>query len=874
MDANGERQSVLPEGRVALLFTDIAGSTALLHDLGETYGDLLDEHDRVLRGIWAQFGGVEVDNEGDAFFVAFANHENAVNAAAEVVHRCRERSWPGGADLRIRVALHSGEPRIRQQRYWGVDVHYAARLCAAGNGGQVILSATMRSAVPDIEVQSLGEHRVKDFPTARELFHLVVDGSRPEDFPAPRTLSQARSNLPTVPGPIVGREDVVADLAARLSGQNDRVLTVTGPGGIGKTRLALAVGERLAGDDTDVLLVELAGALDLNGALLTLADACGIPPGAVDPRQAVIQSLRDQELVLILDNAEHLPEMAAVVADLHAQAHGVRMLVTSQVPLHVRGEQVVPLAPLPPPATGEQDAAEIAGSPAVELFVRLVRAQHPEFRLTQENAADVAELCRAVEGMPLALELAAARAPVVGVARLVARLAEDDDALGRGPRDLPDRQRGLAAALGWTVSLLTEQERVVFAGLGAFAGAWTLEWSELLFEGEIEPADTWEALIRLTEVSLVTQRGDGRFTMPERVRRHAREVLAVSGEESLWRRRHAELLIEHVAGTTADILFDWDRLVADVEDAVDEVLHATSWAAAEDPETLRNLLAAFTIPLSECVGLGALRAMASMVDDGGRECHSRADALFRLAQARLLSLATDTLPQRVDLVASILDYLEVHGTVEDVVLAAEFHFDGLRFSGEYDEAARMSERLLTRPDVAADPRLAALVTRWLVALELEQGHGAEAERLLEALDASGSVLPEQDAHNAHLRGDAAMESGRSADAIGWYARALRSSPVSGYLWSVWTVQSMACGWAALGADATAVELLEAVAATYRERMGSEMILHPATRARTRAPYERLSAEELAEAKARGQALDYPAWRDRALELADELAASG
>ena len=860
MDANGERQSVLPEGRVALLFTDIEGSTALLHGLGDAYGDLLDEHDRVLRGIWAQFGGVEVDNEGDAFFVAFASHENAVNAAAEVVHLCREQSWPGGADLRIRVALHSGEPRVRQQRYWGADVHYAARLCSASSGGQVILSTAMRSAVPDIEVESLGEHRVKDFPTPRELFHLVVDGSRSSDFPAPRTLSQVRSNLPTVPGPIIGREDVVAELAGRLTGQGHRLMTVTGPGGIGKTRLALAVGERLAADGTGVLLVELAGAQDLDGALMAVADACGLPPGAADVRQAVVQSLRGQALVLILDNAEHLPDIAAVVGDLHAHAHDVRMLVTSQVPLHVRGEQVIPLAPLAVPA-------------AVELFVRLVEAQHPEFRLTEENAPEVAELCRAVDGMPLALELAAARAPVVGVARLVAGLAEDDNALGRGPRDLPDRQRGLSAALEWTVSLLTEQERVVFAGLGAFAGAWTLEWAELLFEGEIAASDTWEALIRLTEVSLVQQRGDGRFTMPERVRRHAREVLSASGDESHWHLRHAELLIQHVAGSTAEILYDWERLVADVEDAIDEILHATHWAAAENPETLRELLAAFTIPLSECVGLGALRQMASLVDDGGRGCHSREDALFRLAQARLLSLATDTLPQRVDLVGSILDYLEVHGTVEDVVLAAEFHYDGLRFSGAFDQAQRLIERLLARSDVAADPRLTALVTLWRVNLELELGHGAEAERLLESLEASGSVLPEQDSHTAHLRGDAAMESGRHVDAIRWYARSLESSPVSGYLWSVWTVQSMAAGWAELGADGTAVELLEAVAATYRERMGADVIVPPSLRPGLKAPYERLSSDQVAQARRRGEALDYPAWRDRALELAAELAAS-
>lgn len=858
---------------MALLFTDIVGSTAMLHDLGEVYGDVLDEHDRLLRQVWREHGGIEVDNEGDAFFVVFDDHERAVAAAADVVRRSRAHTWPGGADVRIRVSLHSGEPRVRGTRYWGVDVNYAARLCRTAHGGQVIVSAALRSVVPDLPVESLGEHGVKDFPTPRELFHLVVDGSVPDDFPPPQTPNVVRSNLPTVANPIFGRDDMVADLADRVGRQDVRAITVTGPGGVGKTRLALAVGEQVAGTGTAVLFVELAGVLDLEAATQAAADAVGVPSGVPDLRAAVARHLADEPTLLILDNAEHLPELPELVRDLLTHTSRLWLLVTSQAPLHVRGEQVVPLQPLELPAPRLGDAAEIAASPAVRMFVSLAAAQHPDFRLTQANAAEIGELVRAVEGVPLALELAAARAPVIGVPRLTAALAGDDEALGRGPRDLPPRQRGLSAALAWTISLLSDRERTVFAGLGAFAGAWSVDWAEHLFASEIEPAETWEVLVRLTEVSLVTQRGDGRFSMAERVRRQARQLLTASGREAHWRRRHAHLLVHEVAGTTADILFDWDRLVADVEDAVDEVLHAADWAANHDPDTLRELLAAFTIPLSECVGLVALRELAQVVDDE-RACLNREDALFGLAKARLLSLAADTLAHRVDLVGSIIECLEVHGTVEDLVLAAEFQFDGLLFSGAVGDAERLARGLLDRPAVAADPRLRVLVSRWLVTLYLETGNGGEAEALLDSIEAEGAVLPEQEAHTAHLRGDAALESQRYREALGWYARALRGSPETGFLWSVWTVQSMAACWAAAGFHETAVELLEAVRATHRKRIGTELVVPVALRGLVEAPYEKLSPESLAYARGRGAQLDYPAWRLRALELADELSVSG
>ena len=228
----------LPDGRVALLFTDVEGSTALLHELGAAYGEVLDTHDRILRGVWEEFAGVEVDNEGDSFFVVFADHARAVDAVGVAQRRLASEAWPAAAKVRVRMGLHSGEPAIRGQKYWGVDVHYAARLGSAAHGGQVLLSADMRTQVPDAATESLGRHGVKDFPIARELFHLVVDGSNAADFPPPRTQSSTRSNLPTIYAPIIGRDDVLSDLRTRLTGR-DHLVTLVGPGDVGKTRTAV-----------------------------------------------------------------------------------------------------------------------------------------------------------------------------------------------------------------------------------------------------------------------------------------------------------------------------------------------------------------------------------------------------------------------------------------------------------------------------------------------------------------------------------------------------------------------------------------------------------------------------------------------------------
>ena len=578
----------LPGGSVALFFSDIEGSTGLLQALGATYESLLDDHDAIIRSAFERHGGVEVKNEGDAFFAAFADHGAAVSAAVEMQRDLDAHPWPGGCVVKVRMGLHAGQPLLRGRDYWGVDVHYAARLAGAAHGGQVLISDLMRRTVPRSEAVSLGQHGLKDFPAPRELFQLVVDDRGPHDFPPPRTLSAYRNNLPTTYAPLFGRAPVIDEMVRRLAGQ-DKVVSLVGPGGMGKTRVAVAAAEELAPDFPDGLVfVPLAAVAEDDRVPAAIADAVGTARGA-DAEAALVQRLAASRMLVVVDNAEHLPGVAAVITRLVDAAPGCRFLVTTQAPLAVRAERVVALEPLDDPA-------------AIAMF---------RDRAGSLDAADdeVLALCRNLDRVPLALEIAAARVALTGVAGLRSALERDPDhALGSGPHDLPERQRGLRAALAWTTDLLTPSERTVFAGLGAFAEAWTIEQAEALFAAEAE-VDTWAALERLLSLSLLVRRGDGRLSMPERTRRHARAVLADAGEVDRCRRGHAGVVLEALRPRLIEYLLDHRRGLANVADELGEIVHAFDWARVHDLALAARL----------CAGsshmAGALGARASV---GGR----------------------------------------------------------------------------------------------------------------------------------------------------------------------------------------------------------------------------------------------------------------
>ncbi|HLX31172.1 MAG TPA: adenylate/guanylate cyclase domain-containing protein [Gaiellaceae bacterium] len=482
-----------PVGTVTLVFTDIEGSTRLLHKLGQdAYREALAEHRRIVREAFAAHSGYEVDYEGDSFFFAFRSASDALAAVEETLRELE--SGP----IRIRVGIHTGEPGLDPPKYVGLDVHRAARIMSAGHGGQVLLSATTRELL-DREVSDLGEHRLKDFAEPVRLFQL---GS--ERFPALKTLSS--TNLPRPTSSFVGRTEEASAVVALLR-EGARLLTLTGPGGSGKTRLAIeAAGELIPEFRNGVTWVGLSALREPALVIETIGQTLGA-------KDSVADHVGDGELLLLLDNFEQVIEASPELGQLLEACPNLKILVTSRELLRIRSEVEYPVPPL--------ENAE-----AVELFCERSRLDADE---------TIAELCRRLDDLPLALELAAARTSVLSPAQILERLSQRLDLL-KGGRDAETRQQTLRATIEWSHDLLSGMEQALFRRLAVFRGGSTLEAAE-----EVAGADV-DVLQSLVDKSLL-RHGDERFWMLETIREFARERLAASREEPEFRRRHALFFI-------------------------------------------------------------------------------------------------------------------------------------------------------------------------------------------------------------------------------------------------------------------------------------------------------------------------------------------
>jgi len=480
----------LPSGTVTFLFTDVEGSTKLLHELGaEAYAKALAEHRHILRTAFGAHGGVEVDTQGDAFFVAFPTAPGALQAAQEA------QTALASGPIRVRMGLHTGTPHLAEEGYVGVDVHQGARIAAAGHGGQVLLSNETRELAP-IDVTDLGEHRLKDFEGPVSIYQLGA-----ERFPPLKTISN--TNLPRPASSFVGREREVEEVTALLR-DGARLLTLTGPGGSGKTRLAIEAAAELVPEfKAGVFWVGLAPLRDPALVTATIAQTLGAKDGLAD-------HIGERELMLLLDNLEQVVEAAPELASLVEACPNLRLLVTSRELLRVRGEVEYPVLPLAEPE-------------AVELFCARARV---------EPDPTIHALCRALDNLPLALELAAARASVLSPRQILERLSGRLDLL-RGGRDADPRQQTLRATIEWSYELLTPAEQRLFARLAVFRGGCTLEAAEEVAEADLD------TLGSLVDKSLLRHL-DERFRMLETIREYAAERLAASGEAEGLRRRHAE----------------------------------------------------------------------------------------------------------------------------------------------------------------------------------------------------------------------------------------------------------------------------------------------------------------------------------------------
>jgi predicted ATPase/class 3 adenylate cyclase len=484
----------LPSGTVTFLFTDIERSTQLLRELGaERYADALAAHRQALRQAFEHHGGVEVDTQGDACFVAFPTAAGAIAAAADAQHALEQ------LPLQVRIGIHSGEPLVTEEGYVGLDVHRAARIAAVGHGGQILVSESTRALVDDAALRSLGEHRLKDLIRAEPIYQLG-DGA----FPPLRSLNA--TNLPVASSALIGRSRELEELTALLR-DSVRAVTLTGPGGSGKTRLAVQVGAELADEfAAGVFFVPLASVADPDLVVTTLTTATG----AHD-----LAELARWKTLLVVDNFEHVLDAAPAIAELLSAAAEVRVLATSRAPLRIAGEREYPVDPLP-----DEDA--------MTLLVERARAVRPGF----EPDDAVAEICRRLDGLPLALELAAPRLRSLGARALLERLDRRLPLLTSGRRDAPTRQRTLRATIEWSHDLLDAELRRGFRRLAVFSGTFDADSAEAVGVELVE-------LDGLVEASLLKPIGSDRFLMLETIREFALEQLAQSGEEEELRRRHA-----------------------------------------------------------------------------------------------------------------------------------------------------------------------------------------------------------------------------------------------------------------------------------------------------------------------------------------------
>jgi predicted ATPase/class 3 adenylate cyclase len=582
--------TALPTGTVTFLFTDIEGSTRLLQDLGERYGEVRDAHAAILRRAIRDGHGVEVSTEGDSFFAAFASPAAAVRAAVAAQRGLAGHRWPPGFPVRVRMGLHTGEGALGGDNYSGIDVNRAARVAGAASGGQVIVSDPTRVLVEHdlpggVSLRDLGTHRLKDLNLPMRLHDLVVAGL-PADFPAPRTLDARPGNLPAPLTSFVGREEETAE-AVRLLGRA-RLLTLTGAGGSGKTRLALHVAARLRPGHRDgAFFADLSSVTDPDLVPPVLARAVGVPEAAGRPVLAALcDHLRDRELLLVADNFEQVAEAGVVLERLLEAAPGLRGLVTSRVVLGVVGEQELVVPPLDLPDLRRlPDPVALGHTEAVRLFVERAQAVRPAFRLTGDNAPAVAEICARLDGLPLAIELAAIRIKVLTPTQILPRLERRLSLLTGGARTLPDRQRTLRGAIAWSHDLLTDAERRLFARLSVFAGGWTLESAEAVCDPGGLGLDVLDGLASLVDQSLVLgagpAAGQARFSMLETIREFGQERLEATGDLAPVRRRHAEHFLElavaaepHLTGPDQG---EWlDR--CDLEQA--NLRLALRWAAA------------------------------------------------------------------------------------------------------------------------------------------------------------------------------------------------------------------------------------------------------------------------------------------------------
>ena len=678
----------LPSGTVTFLFTDVEGSTRLLHELGaEGYAEALAEHRRVLRAAFAGGGGVEVDTQGDAFFVAFPTAQGALEAAAQATVGLAQGL------IRVRMGIHTGTPHLGEEGYVGVDVHRAARIAACGHGGQVLVSSSAAALTGTDGLRDLGEHRLKDLSGPERIYQLGDD-----EFP-PLT-SLFRTNLPVPATPFLGRERELGEVLDLLARNDVRLLTLTGPGGTGKTRLGLQAAAGSSEHHPDgVFWVPLAALRDPELVLEEAAQALGAKDGLVG-------FIADKQLLLLFDNFEQVVEAAQPLAELLSGCPRLQLLVTSREPLRITGEQEYAV----PPLVHEE---------GVGFFLARARAVKPDF--DAEDA--VAEICRRLDDLPLALELAAVRVKALTATQILERLEQRLELLTGGARDQPERQRTLRATIEWSYDLLDPEEQRLFARLAVFRGGCTLEAAEEIVEADL---DTLQSLV---DKSLLRSSGQ-RYWMLETIREYAVDQLEASGQADELSRRHAMHFLA-LAEETEELAREVDTVTLDRLEREADNLRAALDLLEASGETL--------LVLRLAAALDVFWGIMGYLGEGRRrlELALAADETPTAARAKALNAAADMAIGHGDAAAARLragEALGLHRQFENTwgVAAALYMLGHAAADDEDYETARRfweeAEPLFTEVGDSFD----ALMTMRMLAWAYDElGESDRARRLMQ-----------------------------------------------------------------------------------------------------------------------------------------------
>ena len=594
-------RQTLPTGTVTFLFTDIEGSTRLVQALGDDWVPVLEAHNSLIDEAITGNNGVVVKTEGDSFFAVFAGAVDALEGALRAQHALMDHTWPPDGVVRARMGLHTGLGALGASDYVGLDVHRAARIADSAHGGQVVLSEPTavlveRSLPEGVALRDLGKHRLKDLAEPETILQVIAQGLQTE-FPLLRTLDAIPNNLPKLLTSFVGRDRELGEAIQLL--ESSRILTFTGPGGTGKTRLSLQVAAEVADDYRDgVFFVDLAPVTDLGVVASRILETLGIQASTRDetPEQRLISQLADKGLLIILDNFEQLLDGAPLVADILRASPRTKVLVTSRAPLRISGEQEMPVPPLGVDlGDGGIDPDGLMESEAIRLFTDRAMAVRPDFRLTRDNAPIVAELVGRLDGLPLAIELVATRLRVLPVDQILSRLGAR--MLSAGSVDLPERQRTIENAISWSHELLDQPQRKLFARFAVFNGGARLEEVEAVCGPHDDlGADLIDALSALVDQSLI-QRVDAegrlRFRMLHVIREFAQARLEASDEGPALATRHLEAYTAYIEGAAPELLRRDRRQWLDLlEQDHDNIRAALDWAVASGETDLALRLAA------------------------------------------------------------------------------------------------------------------------------------------------------------------------------------------------------------------------------------------------------------------------------------------